>query len=185
MAEEHVLDDVQVVAQRQVLVDRRDAKRFGVLRTVEVDLPALPAISPASGAQRPEIVLISDDLPAPLSPISAVTLPAGMSRSTPVSARTGPNVLVMPRSDSRTPPSPFAPDVASELSEMLIAVLAPEANRARPSSWAGTVSCPSRDQLRRAVRVPRSQPTVQADAHLDLAVERPAHRSGSSGRSCP
>src|SRR6202161_2421646 len=51
-------------------------------------------ISPPSGAHRPETVLISEDLPAPLSPISAVTLPGGIDRSTSVKARTGPNVLV-------------------------------------------------------------------------------------------
>src|SRR5664279_3613889 len=40
----------------------------------------------------PEMVLIMTDLPAPLSPANAVTWPAGMSRSTSVSAFTGPNV---------------------------------------------------------------------------------------------
>ena len=45
---------------------------------------ALPSqtISPPSGAHRPDTVLISDDFPAPLSPTSAVTLPAGIFRST-------------------------------------------------------------------------------------------------------
>ena len=42
MAEEHVLDDVEVVAQRQVLVDRRDPECLGVARAVQVDRLALP-----------------------------------------------------------------------------------------------------------------------------------------------
>ena len=100
VAQEHVLDDVEVVAQRQVLVDRRDAERLGVPGPVQVDRLPSQRISPPSGAQRPEMVLISDDLPAPLSPTSAVTLPGGTSRSTSVRARTGPKVLVIPRSDS-------------------------------------------------------------------------------------
>src|SRR5579863_6920263 len=54
-------------------------------------------ISPAASSQIPAIVLISVDLPAPLSPTRAVTCPAGMSRSMPVSACTGPNVLLTPR----------------------------------------------------------------------------------------
>ena len=42
VAEEHVLDDVQVVAQREILVDRRDAEILGVLRPVETYGFALP-----------------------------------------------------------------------------------------------------------------------------------------------
>src|SRR5580658_497238 len=53
-------------------------------------------ISPSSGSQMPEIVLISVLLPAPLSPTMAVTSPGGMSRSTPISARTGPKCLPTP-----------------------------------------------------------------------------------------
>src|SRR2546421_12814022 len=41
-SKEHVLDDVQVVRQRQVLIDRLDAKARGVARVVDVDRPALP-----------------------------------------------------------------------------------------------------------------------------------------------
>ena len=40
--EEHVLDDVEVVAQREVLVDRGDAERLGVLGIVDVRRCALP-----------------------------------------------------------------------------------------------------------------------------------------------
>ena len=74
--EEQVLDDVQVVAQCQVLVDRRDPQRLGVVRAVDVGRLALPRISPSVGSQSPEMVLIVTDLPAPLSPTSAVILPA-------------------------------------------------------------------------------------------------------------
>src|ERR1035437_1533609 len=45
----------------------------------------------------PEIVLIMTDLPAPLSRANAVTWPAGISRSTSVSAFTGPKCLLTPR----------------------------------------------------------------------------------------
>ena len=62
-------------------------------------------ISPSDGSQIPAIVLISVVLPAPLSPTRAVTCPAGMSRSTPASACTGPNVLLMPRSLSSVSPA--------------------------------------------------------------------------------
>src|SRR6266536_1495466 len=55
-------------------------------------------ISPLVGSQIPEMVLISVDLPAPLSPTRAVTWPADMSRSTPASACTGPKLLPSPRS---------------------------------------------------------------------------------------
>ena len=55
-------------------------------------------ISPSSGGHRPEIVLIVTDLPAPLSPTSAVTLPGGNVEVDRVSACTGPNVLLTPRS---------------------------------------------------------------------------------------
>src|SRR6201996_4195433 len=58
------------------------------------------SISPPLGSQIPEIVLISVDLPAPLSPTSAVTCPAGTSRLMSVSACTGPKFFPMPRSRS-------------------------------------------------------------------------------------
>ncbi len=54
--------------------------------------------------------LIRTDFPAPLSPASAVTCPAGMSRSTSVRARTGPKFLLMPR--SRSSGSPASSDEA-------------------------------------------------------------------------
>src|SRR6516165_4352031 len=57
-------------------------------------------IWPPLGAQRPETVLIRTDLPAPLSPASAVTLPAGTAKSTPLRAWTAPNALLSPRNSS-------------------------------------------------------------------------------------
>src|SRR6201996_6802595 len=63
-------------------------------------------IWPASGCQIPEIVLIRVDLPAPLSPTRAVTLPAGMVRLMSLSAWTGPKFLPTPRSSSSGASSP-------------------------------------------------------------------------------
>jgi hypothetical protein len=40
-AEEEVRDDVEVVAEREVLVDRRDAQLVGVLRVADADALAL------------------------------------------------------------------------------------------------------------------------------------------------
>ncbi len=50
--EEHVLDDVQVVAEREVLVDRLDAERLGITRAVEVDRLAVP--EDLAAIRRPE-----------------------------------------------------------------------------------------------------------------------------------
>ncbi len=41
-AEEEVADDIEVVAERQVLVDRGDAQLLGVLRPVDADRASLP-----------------------------------------------------------------------------------------------------------------------------------------------
>jgi hypothetical protein len=96
VAEEHVLDDVQVVAERQVLtvaMPSASASRGVRLTTGS----PFHDISPVVGCQIPEMVLIIVDLPAPLSPTSAVILPAMMSKSTPRSACTAPKLLEMPR----------------------------------------------------------------------------------------
>src|SRR3984885_10544667 len=82
-------------------------------------------ISPSSGAHSPAIVLMVTDLPAPLSPASAVTLPGGISMLILVSACTGPKRLVIPRSSSSgTPFELTAPDVGVGLLEVLILSLA-------------------------------------------------------------
>src|SRR5437868_1828509 len=48
----------------------------------------------------PAMHLISVDLPAPLSPTSAITSPARTSKSTSLSAWTEPKLLEMPRNSS-------------------------------------------------------------------------------------
>src|SRR5580704_9526183 len=55
-------------------------------------------ISPSVGSHSPEMVLIVTDLPAPLSPTSAVILPDGTERLTLLRAWTAPNTLLTPRS---------------------------------------------------------------------------------------
>src|SRR4051794_18613032 len=56
--------------------------------------------SPASNGKMPATHLIIVDLPAPLSPTSAVTSPARATRSTPRSACTAPKFLRPPRTSS-------------------------------------------------------------------------------------
>src|SRR5262245_26553924 len=58
-------------------------------------------ISPSSIGWMPAMHLINVDLPAPLSPTSAITSPSCTSRSTSVSACTDPNDLVTPRGSRR------------------------------------------------------------------------------------
>src|SRR4051794_10561429 len=60
----------------------------------------------------PEIALIRVDLPAPLSPTRATTSPAPTSKSTSVSARTAPKLLLTPFSSSRGVFGPAAGCVA-------------------------------------------------------------------------
>src|ERR1043165_1682913 len=55
-------------------------------------------ISPLSGAWMPATVLTRVDLPAPLSPTSAITSPVRTSKSTSASAWTDPNDFEIPRS---------------------------------------------------------------------------------------
>src|ERR1044072_360666 len=57
--------------------------------------------SPLSGVCVRATHLIGVDLPAPLSPTSAITSPRRTSKSTSSSACTEPNVFVMPRSSRR------------------------------------------------------------------------------------
>src|SRR5665647_1890174 len=62
------------------------------------------SISPASWGYTPARILTSVDLPAPLSPTSATTSPAAMSRSTSVRAFTDPKDLEIPLSRNTTWP---------------------------------------------------------------------------------
>src|SRR5689334_20612391 len=61
-------------------------------------------ISPSSMGWMPAIDLIIVDLPAPLSPTSAMTSPASTWKSTPLSAVTAPKRLKTPFSSSRACP---------------------------------------------------------------------------------
>src|SRR6478609_2043770 len=64
--------------------------------------------SPESYCCAPESPLISVDLPAPLSPTSALTMPAWILRFTPLSTSTGPKLLRTSRNSMRTVMSPFS-----------------------------------------------------------------------------
>ena len=55
---------------------------------------------PAVGRKMPVIRLNSVDLPAPLGPISAVTVPASTPKLTSSTAARPPNIFLMPRSSS-------------------------------------------------------------------------------------
>ena len=94
LPEEQVGHHVEVVAQRQVLVDGRDPQRDGIAGAADLHRPALEAGScPRPAAWIPEIDFTSVDLPAPLSPTRATTSPPRTSKSTPSSACTGPEAL--------------------------------------------------------------------------------------------
>ena len=76
----------------------RSAAAFGLW--IDTGLPS-KKIWPESIGWMPATHLIRVDLPAPLSPTSAITSPARTSRSTSVRACTEPNALVTPRSSRR------------------------------------------------------------------------------------
>ena len=92
-AEVHVLDDVEVVAEREILVDDLDPERAASFGPWIVTGWPSKTISPPSIGWMPATHLISVDLPAPLSPTSAMTSPARTSKSTSVSACTEPKRL--------------------------------------------------------------------------------------------
>src|SRR5437016_2930197 len=64
-------------------------------------------ISPEVGVSVPDKILTSVLLPAPLSPMSAVTSPALTSKSAPASALTWPYTFVMSRASSTTVIAPL------------------------------------------------------------------------------
>src|SRR5690348_15473709 len=64
-------------------------------------------ISPEVGASVPDKILTSVLLPAPLSPMSAVTSPALTSKLAPASAFTWPYTFVMSRASSTTVMAPL------------------------------------------------------------------------------
>ena len=67
-AEVHVLDDVEVVAEREILVDDLDPELRGVLRPVDVDLLALEEDLAAVGRVRAGDALDQRRLPGPVVP---------------------------------------------------------------------------------------------------------------------
>ena len=81
-AEEHVRHHVEVVRERQVLVDDLDPEPSGVARAVDVDRLALDQNLALVERVNPAIPLISVDFPAPLSPTRAMTSPGSTSKST-------------------------------------------------------------------------------------------------------
>src|SRR5262245_28610336 len=90
-------------------------------------------ICPWSGAKIPAMVLIVTDLPAPLSPISAVTWPAGSSRSTSESACTGPKFFETPLRRRRGS-APFPVVVIASLLGSNEGWAGPRPRRARPET---------------------------------------------------
>ena len=78
--EEHVLHDVEVVAEREILVDDLDPELGRVLRPTVTTRSPSSSTSPSSIGWIPATHLISVDLPAPLSPTSAVTSPLRTSK---------------------------------------------------------------------------------------------------------
>ena len=89
-AEEQVLGDVAVVGEGEVLVHGGDAGRLRRRRRGEADLLAVELEVTAVGVRAPHSILTSVDLPAPLSPTMAVTVPAGNSIDTSRTAATPP-----------------------------------------------------------------------------------------------
>jgi hypothetical protein len=67
---------------------------------VAVSAVLCTATVPRSARTRPNATRMSVDLPAPFSPSRACTVPARTSSVTSCSARTAPNCLWMPRSES-------------------------------------------------------------------------------------
>ena len=93
-AHEEIGDDVDIGAERQVLVDRLDARRLGLGRRGEVARRAPSKTHPPGGRPRPPaMILTSVDLPAPLSPRSATTSPRSTMKLTPRSASIAPKLL--------------------------------------------------------------------------------------------
>ena len=85
-----VLGRSEIRGEREILVDGLDAEVAGVVG--ELNVTGLPAsrICPPCGGITPERILTSVLLPAPLSPIRAVTLPASTVKSVSRSTSTCP-----------------------------------------------------------------------------------------------
>ena len=114
-AEEDVGADVEIVGQRQVLVDRLDADLAGVARSC-AGRPARPCrrSRPRRAGSTPEIALIRVDLPAPLSPASATTSPRCSSKPTPSRARARRRSAWSGRGQRGSAPQSASRDLAGE-----------------------------------------------------------------------
>ena len=113
--EVQVRHHVEVVAQREVLVHGLHPGSDGVGRESMLTGTPSTRIDPPSAACTPDSTLISVDLPAPLSPTSAITSAGRTSRSAPRRASTLPNDLKMPRISKRGV-APSEPRSAAERS---------------------------------------------------------------------
>jgi hypothetical protein len=89
-AQEQVLGDRHRRRHRQVLVDRLDAGAARVHRAPEMDRLAVQQDLAGVGDRGARQALDQEDLPAPLSPITARISPARSSKSAPSSAVTWP-----------------------------------------------------------------------------------------------
>ena len=98
VAEEEVAADAHQRHDREVLVDRRDARVERVARRVErrTGWPSTASV-PSSGGWTPDSVLIRVDLPAPLSPRRQLISPARTVSETPSRATTAPKYFEMLR----------------------------------------------------------------------------------------
>ena len=95
-AQEHVVVDGQLVDQREVLEDGVDRRGRGRRRRSWARSPRpCSHIDPLSCFWKPQRILISVDLPAPLSPSRPSTSPLRRCRLTSRSATVGPKRLAM------------------------------------------------------------------------------------------
>ena len=93
---EEVLDDVEVVAEGEVLVDGRDAEVRGVSRSaIFTSLPS-KRICPSSAPWMPAIAFTIVDLPAPLSHQRDYLTVMNLEVDVTPGAWTGPNLLLTP-----------------------------------------------------------------------------------------
>src|ERR1039457_1309842 len=138
----------------------RSVASFGPCRGTRVPFQSS---SPLVGSQIPAMVLIRVDLPAPLSPTRAVTLPMGMSRSMSERAFTGPKLLPTPRSRS----SGASEESMVELAESRAGARPAVAGRA-PSSAPGVVTA-------RILRVPCAHYYPEIPAAVQAALYLAVH----------
>ena len=112
-AEEHVLDDVEVVAQGQVLVDGLDPEGGRVPRALELDGPALPQDLAAVGLVDARDALDEHRLAGPVVADQGRDLARGHVEGDVGEGLDGPEVLLQPlQLEQRAPGAVPAPGVA-------------------------------------------------------------------------